>query len=514
MTISQGNHVNRTFRLLRLISACAATAAACILTSSSLSAQPKSLTILHTNDIHASFLPHEAYWVKSDPKPMVGGFKELQVRVDSIRKAQPAVLLLDAGDIMTGNPITEHEFDGASGGALLAMMNLVGYDAWCPGNHDFDISQDNLIHLAAIARFPMLCANIVNDAGKYPVHNKPYAILERGGMKIGIIGVMSQELYDLVNQNNLTGIKVLSPAETVQKYIDRLKPETDLLIALTHEGVDEDSALAAQVNGLNIIVGGHSHTRLRKPRIVNGVTIVQAGSNCENLGVLEVSVENRRIIKESGSLLPLWARAQYPPNALTALVDSMKQVIDEEYSQVIATLDGDWIRKEGPSAIGEFITEAQREAAHAEVAFMNDHGIRRDVHAGPVTKRDLFEVLPFRNILVTFQLSGAQLRAVMLHDVADRPGIQVAGVDCRWKKREDGSAEIVSIEVQGKPLDDRRMYICAASDFFVGEAQKYLGIEIPKPIYLKQTMFEAVERQLLKMKTITPAMRYSIQRAP
>ena len=107
----------------------------------------------------------------------------------------------------------------------------------------------------------------MNDKGEYPVNNKPYVIIEKNGLKIGIIGVMSQGLYGLVNQTMLVGIKVLSPIATTQKFVDELQPRTDLIIALTHEGIDDDSVLAMNVHGLNIIVGGHSHTRLTKAEI-------------------------------------------------------------------------------------------------------------------------------------------------------------------------------------------------------------------------------------------------------
>ena len=130
----------------------------------------------------------------------------------------------------------------------------------------------------------------------FPVNNKPYAIIERGGVKVGLIGLMSQELYGLVNQNNLVGIKVLSPVETARKYIKELRPKVDLLVAITHQGVDEDSALAEEVSGLDIIIGGHSHTRLKSPRVVNHIPIVQTGSNCENLGVLDVTLEHGRVV--------------------------------------------------------------------------------------------------------------------------------------------------------------------------------------------------------------------------
>lgn len=465
--------------------------------------QPKSIMILHTNDIHADFTPHEAMWVKTLPKPLIGGFKELAFEIDSIRKANSAVLLLDAGDVMTGNPIAEQEFHGAKGGALFEMMNRMGYDAWCPGNHDLDISQENLRNLVAIAHFPTLSANLLNDNKEYPVGNQPFVILDRGGIRVGIIGVISQKLYSLVNQNNLIGIRVSSPVETTQQLVDRLRAQADVLVALTHQGFEEDSALAANVVGLDVIIGGHSHTRLKKPKLIHGVLVAQAGSNCENLGVLTLTLNEGRVVRNEGMLLPLWHRDDRPATALSDLIDSLQQQIDKEYSEVLATLEVGWVRSSGESAIGSFITDAQRMAAMAEVAFTNTHGIRKDVAAGPLTKRDLYEVLPFRNVLTTFQLSGRQLREAMLYHLKERTAIQTAGISCRWKKAADGDIEIVSLEVQGNPIDDDRMYRCAASDFFVGEAKRYIGVEIPQVIFLKQTVFEAVENQVRKAKTIS-----------
>jgi 2',3'-cyclic-nucleotide 2'-phosphodiesterase (5'-nucleotidase family) len=464
--------------------------------------QEKTLTILHTNDIHASFVPHEAYWVKESPPPLIGGLAELKFIADSVRATRRATLMLDAGDVMTGNPVTDIQYAGASGGALFAMLDSIGYDAWCPGNHDFDVSQDNLRALVRIAACPTVCANLVDTAGRYPVGNVPYVILERGGIRIGVIGLISQELYDLVNQNNLTGIRVLSPAETAQKFVDEIKHRTDIIIALTHQGVDEDTRLAAAVHGLAIIVGGHSHTRLRHPKVVDGVLIVQAGSNAENLGELDITVDGGRITKYDGNLIPLWAGRTRPRSGVSAIADSMKKEIDREYDRVIFTLRGNWTRSESQSAIGTFLADAQREAAGAEVGFMNNGGIRRDVMAGPVSKKTLFEVMPFRNILTTFQLTGEQLRNIMVYNIEKRPGIQIAGMSGRWKRSPDGGVVFTLIEVGGKPLDLSRSYACAASDFFVGDGKKYLGEEIHDSISLQKTVFDAVEKIVHERKEI------------
>ena len=144
-----------------------------------------------------SFIPHEAFWVKENPKPLVGGFNELSFVVDSVRRVKSATLLLDAGDVMTGNPITEYTYAGAEGGALFEMMNRIGYDLWTPGNNDFDISSANLRKLTVIAKFPTVSANILDTLNHFPVNNKEYVVIEKNGLKIGVIGIMSDDFYIL-----------------------------------------------------------------------------------------------------------------------------------------------------------------------------------------------------------------------------------------------------------------------------------------------------------------------------
>ncbi len=479
----------------------------------SLTAGERSMTLLHTNDMHASFLPKEAVWVRTSPRTIVGGFVELGAVMDSVRTTRRATLTLDAGDVMTGNPITEIMYRGASGGALFEMMTRMGYDVWTIGNHDLDISQENLIALTRVAGFPTVCANMVNDRGEFHLNNRPYLIVERGGIRVGIIGIMAQFLSELVIQSNLEGIRVLSPTETLQKYIHEIDPQTDLLVALTHQGYSADSSLAASVTGLDVIVGGHSHTRLEQPRVVNGVIIVQAGSNAERLGVLDLTVEEDRVVRHEGKLITLWNGAPRAATPLSALVDSMKTEVDRAFSEVIGTLAADWRRGGSETAIGSFISEAQREAALADVAFMNVHGIRKDMPAGPITRRDLFEILPFRNYLATFKLTGRQLLEVLRFYVTSKPAIHIAGLRGEWSPLGNGEVVFKNITVGGAPLEMEKEYTCTASDYFVGEAERYLGLAPADFIYSHKTLYEVVEEAIRKEQTITPVVLYRIRRS-
>jgi 5'-nucleotidase / UDP-sugar diphosphatase len=475
-------------------------------------AQPKTITILHTNDIHASFLPHEAFWVKEKPKPLIGGFNELSYAVDSIRRVKPTTLMLDAGDVMTGNPITEYSYAGAKGGVLFAMMNRIGYDAWTPGNHDFDYTMENLRKLVAIANFPTISANILDTLDKFPVNNREYVVIEKNGLKIGIIGAISGEFYSLVNKISSIGIRILPPVETVKRLAEQLQSQTDLLIALTHEGVDYDSILAVNVPELNVIVGGHSHTQLTHPKIVNGVIIVQTGFHCENLGILDIKVENRRVVWYNGSLLPLWYNSARKTTPLSAFIDSMKNEIDHDYAEVLAELKNDWTNSRSENAMGNFIADAQREAAGADVGFMNTSGIRKNMSAGPITKRDLFEILPFGNILMKFELSGKQIRSIVEYYINEHPNIQTSGIKCEWERKLDSSIEFKTFLVNGRPLDENKVYIGAASDYMMGEAKKYLGMEISNITSTNSTVFSVVENKLISMKEIQSGVEYRIHR--
>ncbi|MFH0991130.1 MAG: bifunctional UDP-sugar hydrolase/5'-nucleotidase [bacterium] len=479
--------------------------------------QPKTITIFHTNDMHASFIPHEAAWIRSEPKPLVGGFNELSFVIDSLRKVKASALLLDAGDVMTGNPITEYDYHGAQGGILFEMMNRLGYDVWTAGNHDFDISKENFIALTKIAAFPTLSANLVDANGKLAYNNKEYLILEKNGLKIGVIGVMSRLFYNLVSQSSTVGIKLLDPMATLQRLVNELDPKTDLLIALTHVGIEDDSVLAMNVHGLDVIVGGHSHTRLRTPKVVNGTIIVQTGSNCENLGVLDLTVENDQVTAFNGGLVQLWYTSERPKTALSLFIDSIQTRIDHDYAEIIGTLETDWVRGRGVEGnIGNFVTDTQREAVQADVAFTNSQGIRKDAAKGLLTKRDLFEALPFRNILTTFTLSGKELKTIIMGIIENQKrrseSIQTSGIICEWKQLEGGEVEIVKLLINGQPFGEAKTYTAAANDYMMGESDRYLGIPTPKLTYTNYTLFETVEKKIRALKSISSHVENRIRK--
>jgi 2',3'-cyclic-nucleotide 2'-phosphodiesterase (5'-nucleotidase family) len=468
-------------------------------------AQHQSVTILHTNDMHASFLPHEAGWVRTEPKPLVGGFQELWFAVDSIRKVKTNVLLLDGGDVMTGTPIADFPYQSSVGGALFEMMNKIGYDAWTIGNHDLDVSQSNLAALTSIAHFATVSANLVDSGGAFPFHNVEYTLFEKDGIRMAVIGLMSRELFHLTNTKNLQGLKVLPLVETAQRVIDRVKPQADLIIALTHEGVDDDSVLAAGTHGLDIIIGGHSHTRLKNPKTVNHVVICQAGSNCENLGEVEVTLENHHMTSANGRLLTLWASHQEVKGPVSTMIAEYKAQVDADFGKELGQLAGDWKRsRSGESSVGNFYADAIKEGCQADVAVANSSSLRKDVPAGPITKLSLVELSPFKNYLCTFPVPGKVLKALVTRylqaTIEGRTAIDLSGIDCQWKKTAAGP-EIVTMKVNGQPYGDEITYTMGSTDYTVNQADKYLGFVPAGVVVSGKTISDAMSEKVKRDKT-------------
>lgn len=253
----------------------------------SLSAQQKKIVILHTNDVHSQIEPLPANDIYN---PGMGGMVNRKAVVDSIRSVYEHVLLLDAGDIVQGTPY----YNMFGGRAEIDAMNLIGYDAITIGNHEFDNGLDSLKMLFERASFPVVCSNY--DFRDTPLKDlvKPYLIMKRFGLKIGILGIgVSPE--GLIQKDKYKGMKFLPIAETANQYAEllKVKEKCDLVICLTHIGYGGDLKLVKQTRHIDLIIGGHSHTFLKEIKPTTDadgrvVPVSQAGKSGVFLGMYEV----------------------------------------------------------------------------------------------------------------------------------------------------------------------------------------------------------------------------------
>ncbi len=439
------------------------------------------LTVLHTNDQHSQFSSAPATWVQKEPKPRIGGLVALENQVRKARESYKATLLVDAGDFMTGTPIAKLRVEGALGGAYVQMLNDIGYQALTIGNHEFDEGQENLAGLIRLARYDILSANLYQ--GDRLFAPKSHAIYEIGGLRVGVIGLTLTDLFEMTAKKNLEGIRVLDPAESAQKIIDEIDGRTDLIILLTHMGVEADRDLAKKIRGADIIVGGHSHSRLNKPIIENGVLIVQADSKTRYLGRLTVDVAADAVVRHDYALIPCWADSVTRPDPLLAgRVTGIKEQIDADYGRTIGQLETPWQRNsQGESNIGNYIADVMRKAAAADFAVINSGGIRKDMPAGVIKKLDIVEILPFTNTLVTFACSGEELMKIIQTNVRaaarEEPGVlQISGLSYQFRVTPGGTVEIANAMINGQAIDPQTTYLGATIDFILfGQAERYFG---------------------------------------
>ena len=442
------------------------------------------ITILHTNDMHGAFVPSKATWIKENPKPLIGGFLALAHYLKEARSQTSNTLLLDAGDLMTGNEICNIEHKGAKGGALIDMMNLMGYEGMTIGNHEFDISQENVVKLIEISEFPIYSANLYREDGQL-FAPAAYHIYNKHGLRIGVIGIITESLYGVLHHDKRRGLVVKSNAETIEKIVDEIDSGTDLIVVLSHCGAEADSVLAENLDRrVDVIVGGHSHTRIYQPRKVNHILIAQAGDKCRYLGELDLTVVADTVQEFSGNLIPLWVKDITKDSVIEKKVNHFQKLIDEKYGKVIGHSKTDLnSSRHAESTIGNFVADCVREYAGTDFAGINSGSIRKSLPAGEIKMIDIREVLPLGNKICTFKVSGEQLLKFMHHNakaaaLREHGIIQVSGLTIHWKKLPDGTIRIVKALVNGQPVDPQKVYTGATDDFVLfANSQQYLGID-------------------------------------
>jgi len=421
--------------------------------------------------------------------------------VMQVRDETSDVLLLDAGDLMTGNIISNIEYKDAEGGALVEMMNMIGYDGMTCGNHEFDKHKSNLEQLIAIAEFPVFSANLLDDKGESFTEEK-YHIYNVSGLKVGVIGLTPHPLKGLVNPHNLDEYNTYDPAEAVNNTVEKIDPATDLIIVLSHLGINADRELAGKVNNVDIIVGGHSHTKLEEPELVNGIIILQAGAYSHYLGRLDLTVSGDSVMEFSGSLIPTFSDSIEIDTKLADFVDSFEQIINQEYGRVIGHLTSDWIPEIlQESNIGNWLTDAMRLRTKTDVGFINSGAIRKSLQAGPIAVKDIMEIIPFLDYVEIFECTGEQLMTIIYNNAkaqADqsRGVLQVSGIEYSWKT-DNGDVNIVKATVGGKPLDVKKTYKVSSLDYVIFNHQQYFGFNpenvISNNILIHDLLIEAVE---------------------
>ena len=476
----------------------------------SLSAVP--LTIFYTGDTHGVY---QAKPLK-ESNAFQGGYLVLEETLQRERALAPRSVYLDSGDQQTGTIFASLVENGIHGGAVVEVFNRLGLDASTFGNHEFDFSYTNTRDLAKAARYPMLSANLLDKATRQSVGRAPYTIIERDGLRIGVLGTTLEILPEKVRAENTRSVRILPPKDAIAQYLDEVDAATDLIVVLTHQGLEADSLLAMSLDDrVDLIIGGHDHIAWEQPRKINGIWLLYSGSHLRWLGKASLDVENDRVRSLSNSLLPLISATEVFSTPLSEYISAKLAVIQGEMSKVVGTLTEDWMPdKYVSTAVSRWLASALKEEYQAiykpDLAIINNGGIRKHLVPGSVTRGDLQEMLPFTNTVVVFSCYGRDLLKLddlnarhsisQPHDICEVGGLtwDVEILEAGVYESPDPIIQHDSFRVNGAALDPDRVYRVISHDYVAGQWDKYLGFE-PFDLYdTGELLLDAALRQFEK----------------
>jgi len=459
----------------------------CWLPVQALAAAPVHLTVLHMNDLHGHIRPYIDKNLSSDTP--VSGAAYFAGMIQEERSANPeGVLLLSAGDMFQGTPVS-NVFHGEP---VIRIMNHLRFDAMAIGNHEFDWGLEALDRLRSLAQFPFLSANVSDGSGGGLPGVKPYVLLTRKDLRIAVIGVTTPETPYSTKPANVSGLVFSDPAKAIRPLIkDVRKQGAKFIIVLSHLGLDADKRLADRVRGINLIVGGHTHTVMNDPLKVRATVIAQAGSYGVYLGVMQLKIDPK-----TGSIVDYTARNELkrvfaapntPMDAQTAqIVDEYENKVKAEFARVVGETRVDLVRRaDGESNVGDLVGDSMREASGAEIAFQNGGGIRVDLPSGKITMEMVYTLLPFDNQLVTMDLKGKQIVAVLEWSVASGSKIlQVSGINVTYDMSRPPGSRVTAVQIHNEPLKLDADYRVVTNDFLAAGGDRFqVFMEGKNPVF-------------------------------
>ncbi|MDE4274485.1 bifunctional metallophosphatase/5'-nucleotidase [Phaeobacter gallaeciensis] len=451
------------------------------------------LTILHTNDFHSRFEPISKYdsgcreGDNAEGK-CFGGSARLVSAIADARTRSNNSILVDGGDQFQGSLFYTYY----KGKAAAEMMNKMGYDGMTVGNHEFDDGPEVLRGFMDSVGFPVLMSNA--DVSAEPALAdvlKKSTVIERGGEKIGLIGLTPEDTHELASPGK--NITFSDPVAAVQAEVDRLTAEgINKIIVLSHSGYGVDQRVAAETSGVDVIVGGHSNTYLSNvsdravgpyPTMVNGVAIVQAYAYGKFLGELNVTFDEAGNLVEAKGEPLIMDGTVAEDEATVARIAELAQPLDEIRNKVVAeaaaAVDGDrQTCRIQECQMGNLVADAMLDRVKdqgVQIAIANSGGIRASLEPGEVTMGEVLTILPFQNTLSTFEISGQELVAALENGVSQVEEVkgrfpQVAGLTFTWDPTvapNEGRVQEVMVDMGDgfTPLDPAKTYLVVTNNY-------------------------------------------------
>lgn len=441
----------------------------------------KKFTILHSNDMHGDFLA-EASGAEGD---LLGGLALLSGYINKVRKEEENVLFVIAGDMLQGSLI-DTEYKGLS---TIELMNYLAPDVATIGNHEIDYGLSHLLFLEKLANFPIVNANLyIKKYNKRLM--QPHLIIKKAGFDILFTGIITDKIIDSLKMDELVGsfVSVEEAAIEVGKICNAYKnDDIDLTVLLTHIGYESDVELAKLLNpdwGVDMILGGHSHTFLEKPTKENNVLIAQAGVGTNQIGRFDITIDDdtNSIVEYKWQLIPINNDIAKPDEKLLEFINSFKETVDRKYNTLVTkfTQEATHPKREIETTLGNIFADALASSAECDVMFLGSGSIRLDKLGPLVTLKDFKSCFPYDDTLTKFYIKGDMLQKIFGHimRIENRDGegecYQVNfGVKAIY---DDKNIKLETLEISGEKIDLDKIYSVCLQGYHFANCQEYLNV--------------------------------------
>jgi sulfur-oxidizing protein SoxB len=429
------------------------------------------LTILQVNDTHGYLEPHRELFFEGDHPVFrtAGGYARIASLVDSVRKERPGgVLLLDCGDTIHGTyPVVQ-----SRGEAMVPVLNALRFDGMT-GHWEFAYGPARFREIAGELDYPVLAINCYDEATGALIFD-PFAVREVGGLTVGIIGIAATIVDKTMPPSFSEGIRMSLGRQELAGVVARVRDEerADLVVVISHLGFPQDVRLASEVPGIDLLLSAHTHNRLYRPAVVKGTIIIQSGCHGSFLGRLDLNVENGAVAGYRHELITVGEGISPDPEVeelVAAAVDPHREYLDRIVGQTQTPLHRYAVLE---STMDNLLLQALLDASGAEMAFSNGWRYGAPVPPGPVTRNDLWNIIPTNPPVSVVELTGAELAAMMEENLeqtfSQNPYLQMGGYvkRCRGinlyiRCENPAGHRIQEFFVQGKRLRDDATYTAA-----------------------------------------------------
>jgi len=435
----------------------------------------KKLTLLHSNDMHGDFNAEQV------DESLIGGVSMLSGYISKVRREEKNVLYTIAGDMFRGSVI-DSEFHGIS---TIQIMNMLGPDIVTLGNHEIDYGLAHLLFLEKCADFPIVNANMHITTNHRRLFD-PCRIIEIDGMKILFIGIITELALAECKKDNIIGtfVSLDEAADEIGRICNTYNAiDVDFTVLLTHIGFEEDKALAEKLDpswGVDVIIGGHSHTFLTEPATVNGIPIVQAGTGTDQIGRFDIMIDNDNNCIDSYTWTPVAIDSKNCPRDpdIERIIESYQSQTDEKYGQILTKFVRPLTHPSRfqETELGDLFADIMKDALGVDIFLMASGSIRGEKLGPIVTKCDFRICFPYDDSAHVMWWTGAQLKHGIMHMLRDEA---LAGAHTEFYQLSRGleveydqkTHSFLRFIFEGKPVDDDLLYTVGLQKFH------YMNIE-------------------------------------